>query len=287
MKNNIKNVNVMELLQDILLIIVGTYLVSFGINFFLLPLKLTTGGVSGIGTILYYLFNIPLGITTIVLNIPLFLLSLKKLGIRSSLKTIFATLLLSVFLDVFKYQNLKITDLFTSSIFGGIIMGIGLSIVFKAGASTGGSDLLAQIIYKSFPVQSLSQVLLLIEMVIIGAVVIVFKNINLGLYSIVAMFISSKMIDVVFEGIYYTKVVNIISDNPDGIVKFIIEDLERGATLTKSKGAHTNKDNTTITCILTRPQLTKLKRELKNIDREALMYISNTNEVFGKGFKAM
>ena len=101
MKNNIKNVNVMELLQDILLIIVGTYLVSFGINFFLLPLKLTTGGVSGIGTILYYLFNIPLGITTIVLNIPLFLLSLKKLGIRSSLKTIFATLLLSVFLDIF------------------------------------------------------------------------------------------------------------------------------------------------------------------------------------------
>lgn len=285
MKYKNENLNITQLIQDILLILIGTYLVSFGINFFLLPLKLTTGGVSGIGTIFYYLFNIPLGITTIILNIPLFFISLKKLGINASIKTIFSTIILSIFLDVFKYENLEMTDLFTSAIFGGLVMGTGLSLVFKAGASTGGSDLLAQIIYKSFSVQSLSQVLLIIEILIISTVVIVFKNINLGLYSIVAMFISSKVIDVLFEGIYYTKVVNIISDKSDNIVKFIINDLERGATLTKTKGAHTNKENITITCILTMPQLSKLKREIKNIDSDALMYVSNTNEVFGNGFK--
>lgn len=276
-----------ELIQDIFYIVFGTYLVSFGINFFLLPLKLTTGGVSGIGTILYYLFNIPLGVTTIILNIPLFILSLKKLGLKSSIKTICSTILLSVFLDMFKYQNNQITDLFTSAVFGGIVMGTGLSIVFKAGASTGGSDLLAQVIYKVFPVQSLSQILLLIETVIIGAVVVVFKNINLGLYSIIAMFISSKVIDVIFEGIYYTKVVNIYTTKQEKITKFIIEELDRGATLTKSLGAHTNTPNTTITCILTRPQVAKLKRRIKDLDKDALLYIATTNEVFGNGFKSI
>ncbi len=285
---NVKNyININELFQDIIFIIIGTYLVSFGINFFLLPLKLTTGGVSGIGTILYYLFNIPLGVTTIVLNIPLFILSLKKLGLKSSIKTICATILLSVFLDMFKYKNNEITDLFTSAVFGGIVMGAGLSIVFKAGASTGGSDLLAQVIYKAFPVQSLSQVLLAIEVVIIGAVVIVFKNINLGLYSIIAMFISSKVIDILFEGIYYTKVVNIYTTKQEKITKFIIEELDRGATLTKSLGAHTNTPNTTITCILTRPQVAKLKRRIKDLDKDALLYIATTNEVFGNGFKSI
>lgn len=282
---NLKKLKLSEVFQDATFIVLGTYLVSFGINFFLLPLKLTTGGVSGIGTVLYYLFNIPLGITTIVLNIPLFIISLKKLGVKSSIKTIIATVLLSIFYDAFEYSNDQITDLFTSAVFGGIVMGIGLSLVFKAGASTGGSDLLAQIIYNSFPVQSLSQILLIIEAVIISAVVITFRNINVGLYSVIAMFISTKMIDLIFEGMYYAKVVNIYTDRPDEILKVVLEELDRGATVTNSLGAHSNKENTTVTCILTRPEVVKLKRRLKEVDPEALLYIVTASEVFGNGFK--
>ena len=257
------NINIMEIFYDIIMIAFGSFLVSLGINLFLLPLKLTTGGVSGIATILYYKLSIPMGITVILLNIPLFIISLIKLGIRSSIKTILATALLSFFLDIFTFDTIvskNITDLFTSCIFGGLIIGTGLSIVFKAGASTGGSDLLAQIIYKTFPVQSLSKVLLVIEFVIITSIVIVFKNINIGLYSLIAMFISTKMVDLIFEGTNYTRVVNIITKKPNNIVNDILNDLKRGATLTKSIGARTNEEYTVITCVMTRTQIAKIKR---------------------------
>lgn len=283
-------IDVLEIISDTILIIIGTYLVSLGINLFLLPLKLTTGGVSGIATILYYKFGISMGITVVALNIPLFIISIIKLGIKSSIKTIFATFLLSFFLDAFTYQSLveqNITDLFTSCIFGGLIIGIGLSIVFKAGASTGGSDLLAQIIYKVFPVQSLSQVLLIIEFIIISSIVIAFRNINIGLYSLIAMFISTKMVDVMFEGSYYTRVVNIITKKPNEITDDILNDLKRGVTQTKSIGARTKEEYTTLTCVITRPQVSKIKKILRKHDKEALMYIATTNEVLGKGFKSI
>lgn len=290
LKNKKVKLDVMEIFYDIIMISIGSFLVSLGINLFLLPLKLTTGGVSGIATILYYKLGISMGITVTLLNIPLFIISLIKLGVKSSIKTIFATFLLSFFLDTFTYDTLvaqNITDLFTSCIFGGLIIGLGLSIVFRAGASTGGSDLLAQIIYKAFPVQSLSQVLLVIEFVIITAIVIAFKNINIGLYSLIAMFISTKMVDLIFEGTYYTRVVNIITKKPENIVNDILNELKRGATLTKSIGARTNEEYTVITCVMTRTQIAKIKRILKKYDKDALMYIATTNEVLGKGFKSI
>ena len=290
LKNKKVKLDVMEIFYDIIMISIGSFLVSLGINLFLLPLKLTTGGVSGIATILYYKLGISMGITVTLLNIPLFIISLIKLGVKSSIKTIFATFLLSFFLDTFTYDTLvaqNITDLFTSCIFGGLIIGLGLSIVFRAGASTGGSDLLAQIIYKVFPVQSLSQVLLVIEFVIITAIVIAFKNINIGLYSLIAMFISTKMVDLIFEGTYYTRVVNIITKKPENIVNDILNELKRGATLTKSIGARTNEEYTVITCVMTRTQIAKIKRILKKYDKDALMYIATTNEVLGKGFKSI
>lgn len=290
MDDNKKKYKIHDFIVELILIVIGVYLIGLGTNIFLLPHKLTTGGASGIATIFYYLYNIPLGITILIINIPLFLISLFKIGFKFSLKTIFATILLSVFLDVFKYESIiqnNPIDMFTSSIFGGLIVGIGLSLVMKTGASTGGSDLLAQIIYQLTSIQSLSQVLLVIEVIIISAIMIVFKNINTGLYSIIAMFISTKMIDVIFEGIYYTKVATIITRKPDGIVKDILECLGRGATLVDSRGAHSNEKNTTITCIITRPQISKLKQIIKNNDKEAIIYISTTNEVLGRGFKVL
>lgn len=283
-------INFFEILSDIIMIILGTFLVGLGINLFLLPLKLTTGGVSGIATIIYYKFGISMGITVLVLNIPLFVISLFKLGLKSSIKTIIATLLLSFFLDALTYNSLiklNISDLFTSSIFGGLIIGSGLSIVFKAGASTGGSDLLAQIIYKIFPVQSLSKVLLVIEVLIITSVIIAFKNVNVGLYSLIATFISSKVVDVMFEGTYYTRVVTIVTQKPNNIVEEILNELKRGATITKSIGAMTKEEYSVITCIITRPQVIRIKRIIAKYDKSALMYIATTNEVFGKGFKTI
>ena len=251
---------------------------------------MTTGGASGIATILYYLSNIPMGITILAINLPLFVIAIVKLGKKFVIKTIFSTVLLSVFLELFKYDQVIQTtqiDLLMSCIFGGIISGIGLSLTFKAGASSGGSDLLANIIYKLTKIQSLSKVLMGIEIVIISGVIICFKDINLGLYSIIALFISTKVIDVIFDGIYNTKVATIITKKGDQIVESILSELGRGATITNSIGAHSGEENTTITCVIRRNQIASLKQIIRDNDNRAMMYITNANEAIGKGFKSI
>lgn len=276
-----------NILLDLFFIILGVYLISIGTNIFLLPHKMTTGGASGIATILYYTLNIPMGLSILIINLPLFLISIYKFGFKFSFKTIAATILLSIFLEVFKYNDIienSPTDLFTSCIFGGILTGLGLSIVFKAGASTGGSDLLAQIIFKMIRVEKLSNILIIIEVVIISSIIIVFKDINIGLYSLVALFISTKVIDLVFSGVDYVKVVTIITKKTDKIIEPILNDLKRGATVTNSLGAHSKEEITTITCIITRPQIAKIRSIIHDNDSDAIMYITSAIEATGNGF---
>ncbi len=289
-KRLIRARKILDFTKNFILIVLGAYLISLSINMFLLPHKMTTGGASGIATILYYLSNIPMGITILAINLPLFVIAIVKLGKKFVIKTIFSTVLLSVFLELFKYDQVIQTtqiDLLMSCMFGGIISGIGLSLTFKAGASSGGSDLLANIIYKLTKIQSLSKVLMGIEIVIISGVIICFKDINLGLYSIIALFISTKVIDVIFDGIYNTKVATIITKKGDQIVESILSELGRGATITNSIGAHSGEENTTITCVITRNQIASLKQIIRDNDNRAMMYITNANEAIGKGFKSI
>lgn len=289
-KRLIRARKILDFTKNFILIVLGAYLISLSINMFLLPHKMTTGGASGIATILYYLSNIPMGITILAINLPLFVIAIVKLGKKFVIKTIFSTVLLSVFLELFKYDQVIQTtqiDLLMSCIFGGIISGIGLSLTFKAGASSGGSDLLANIIYKLTKIQSLSKVLMGIEIVIISGVIICFKDINLGLYSIIALFISTKVIDVIFDGIYNTKVATIITKKGDQIVESMLSELGRGATITNSIGAHSGEENTTITCVITRNQIASLKQIIRDNDNRAMMYITNANEAIGKGFKSI
>ncbi|CCY70959.1 putative uncharacterized protein [Clostridium sp. CAG:921] len=277
-------------LMELLLLTVGSYLVSLGINLFLLPHKMSTGGASGIATMLYYTFNIPLGVTILVLNLPLLLISILKLGRNFTIKTIYSTVILSLFLEMVKYNNIltaEVADLQISCIFGGIVSGIGLSLIFRTGASSGGSDLLAQIIYKFTKFQSLSQILLVIESTIIFSTIVVFKDLNIGLYSIIAMFISTKMIDLFFEGVNSTKVATIITSKGDAVVIAILRELKRGATITNSIGAHTGNANTKIDCVISRQQISKLKSIIRENDSDALMYIVNANEAIGNGFKSI
>lgn len=281
-------IKLMHVILDLIYMVVGAFFIAIGTNLFLLPHKMTTGGASGIATIFYYLLNIPMGLTIMLINIPLFIFSIIKLGIKFNLKTVFTTIILSLFLEIFKYGGLiKLSnlDLFTSCVFGGVIVGLGLAIVFKAGASSGGSDLLAQLIYKLTKAQSVSKTLLIIEICIITGVIIVFQDINIGLYSIISMAISTKVVDVVFEGVYYTKVVTIITKKSDKVIPAILNDLKRGATVTNSIGAHSKEEVTTITCVITTPQIAKLKDLIREHDSKALMYITTVNEAIGTGFK--
>ena len=270
------------------LIMLGTLILAIAINVLFLPNKLSTGGASGLALIIYYLYKVPIGLTVVLINIPLFLIALRDIGWKFCYKALIGTALLSLFIELTNGITNIISiekDLFLGCIFGGLLNGIGLSLVFKANGSTGGSDLLAQIIYKKRPASSIGQILLIIDSFVIITNAIVFNSISIALYSVIALFISKKTTDIIFEGINYTKQVNVISKHGIKIAKEIIERTDRGVTTSKCIGVYTNEEYIHVISVVTVPQLPLVKTIVKNIDRGAFIYISDTREVLGLGFK--
>ena len=192
--------------------VIGAMIMAFGISLFLLPNQLSTGGFSGIATITYYLFNIPMGLMNLILNIPMFIFSNYRIGKKFLIKSIVGTASLSVFIDIFDKIEPITTDRFLASVYGGTIIGIGTAIILKVGASTGGTELIANLIKSYKPNITISRYLAIIDIIIVIANVFVFKHIEIGLYSAIAIYLYGKLIDTIFEGVYYTKIMFIISD---------------------------------------------------------------------------
>ena len=198
-KTKRKIIKVKHLIVQFIQIVVGTALVAGSTSLFLLPNQLSSGGFSGIATIVYYLLNIPLGTTVLVLNIPLFIMSLIKNGKHFFLNAIVGTAGLSIFLNVFEKLKPITTDRFLACIYGGIIAGIGTAIILKANASTGGTDLLTQIIKAYKPNIRISNLLVILDTIIVAANVIFFKELEIGLYSAITIYIMGKMLDIFFQ----------------------------------------------------------------------------------------
>lgn len=280
----------MNKFKQLLYIVMGTFITAMAINIFFVPNNISSGGASGVGIILNYLFAFPVGTTVIILNLPLFIVAILKIGFKFTSKAIIGTGLLSIFIDLTSnISGMEILniggDLVLSSVFGGLLLGLGLSFVFKGKSSTGGSELLAQIVYKYRPVISMSQLMLVIDAVIIVSSTIAFKSISSGLYSLIAIFVSKKTIDIVFDGINYTKIINIITKKSESISQRIINEVERGATAIKCVGEYTKGEYVKIECVATITQIYKIKEIVREEDTEAFMYIAPATEVLGYGFK--
>ena len=280
----------MEKIKQMLYIVIGSFITAIAINIFFVPHNISSGGASGVGIMLNFLFSLPVGTTVIMLNLPLFIVAVYKLGFKFVSKAILGTTLLSVFIDITSALSTKTVfnignDLILSSIFGGAVMGLGLSLVFKGKASTGGTELLAQIVYKYRPVISISQLMLSLDALIIICSAIVFKSLSSAMYSLIAIFVSKKIIDTVFEGVNYTKILNVITKNKENISKRIIEEVERGATTIRCVGEYTKGEYTKIECVATIPQIYKIKEIVRQEDSKAFMYIAPASEVLGYGFK--
>lgn len=217
---------IFELLQ----ITFGTIIMAIGVSQFLLPNKLSSGGFSGLATIPYYLFNWPVGRTVLILNIPFFILAFFRIGKEFFVKTLIGTILLSSFIDFFNMHHIVIHDSILACIYGGILIGIGTAIILKANGSTGGSDLVSFIIKSFKPGLSTSNLIVIFDIIVISLNVIVFKQLEIGLYSAISIFIMGKMIDIVFEGIGFSKMIFIISDKYEKISSEIGKNIERGTT---------------------------------------------------------
>lgn len=269
---------------ELTFILIGCLLAGFGVSNFLLPNQLSSGGFTGIATIFYYLFEIPMGIIMIIINIPIFVFGYFKTGKGFVIKTIFATILYSFFIDLFE-NILFIEDKFLSCIYGGFFIGIGLALVFKAKASTGGTDLIAYIAQNYNSKIKLSNMIVIIDIIVVILNVIVFGELEIGLYSAITIFIIGKMIDIVFEGIDFCKVIYIISEKHAEIMQEINEELQRGATALYGKGSFSNQNKMVIMCVSKRRDLEIIKQMSKRIDPKSFIVIMDAREVIGLGFK--
>ena len=271
-------------IKEIIGTVVGSGIMAIGVSLFLLPNQLSTGGFSGIATIAYYIFNIPLGVANIILNIPLFLIALYKLGTKFIGKSIIGTISLSIFIDLFDNIPPLTEDRFLACIYGGIVIGFGTAIVLKMGASTGGTDLVSNVIRGYKPTVKIGNIITVIDIGIVILNVLAFRKIEIGLYSAIAIFLMGKIIDVVFEGINFTKMLIIISDKSEEISKSI-QQLERGVTGLYGKGMYSEKDKLVLICATARNDIAKVRKIAQEIDKNSFIIITNAREVYGKGFK--
>lgn len=265
--------------------IVGAFIMAMAVSFFLLPNELSSGGFSGIATIMYYLFKIPMGTTILFLNIPLFLFATLKIGKSFLIKSIIGTVSLSVWIDwLNKFQPLT-QDKILACVYGGVLTGIGTALILRAHASTGGSDLASIIVKEYKPNFRTGNLITIIDSVIVLLNVILLKNIEIGLYSAIAIYLMGKVIDILFEGIYFTKLLFIVSNESEKIAKLIERKVKRGVTGIYGKGMYTDSKKLILMCAIGRNDLSEIKVIIKKIDPQAFLIITNSREVLGFGFK--
>lgn len=272
-------------LKNLSFIILGCIIMAIGTSMFLLPNKFSTGGVTGIATIVYYLFKIPLGTVNILINIPILIFTFYRLGKTVVINSIIGSLVYSLTIDLLDKFPAFTNDVFLASIYGGVFLGIGTGIVLNANATTGGTELVSNLIKTyNFNIKT-SSLIMLIDSSIVLLNVLVFKEIEIGLYSAIAIILMGKVIDIIVEGTDFSKLIFIISEKNDKISKEIGEYIKRGTTGIYGKGMFEDKDRLVLMCAAGRGDVLKIKQIVQANDKEAFIIITNAREVLGKGFK--
>ena len=272
-----------EWLKDIVLISAGAFIYAFGVNYFFVANKLADGGIAGISVILHYLFNFNISTTYLVLNVPLVIMGYKLIGGKFIVKTFYGTAMTSLAFRVFQNYLGPMDDKLIASIFGGLIIGIGLGTIFVGGGSSGGADILVKILNKYFDIP-VGKAFLALDSFVLSALGILFGR-DIFMYTLVGLFISTKAIDFIQDGVDKAKALMIISDKSEEIKNEIMKQTGRGVTIINARGGYTNDSKEVLYCILGRYEVTTVKRIVKNIDRKAFMSVSEVSEVLGEGFK--
>ena len=272
-----------------LLLTAGTFFMAVGINVIYEPLSMVTGGFSGIGILVKKLTQtarwsgIPVGMTTLLLNIPLFIWGYSQKGKVFVKKTVYAASCFSFFLLIIPTFDIVKQDYLMAALVGGLLNGTGIGLVFSQGASTGGSDLLSVLTAKILPGLSASERLILIDTLIVAAGVFIF-GLEIGLYAVVAVFVTGKVSNAILDGLKFAKIAYIISDHPEEISEHILRELGRGLTGLEGQGMYSEKNKMGLMCVVSKKEAVLLKDIVKNADNEAFLILSEAKEVLGEGF---
>ncbi|WP_042273249.1 YitT family protein [[Clostridium] dakarense] len=271
---------------EIIILSLGCFIMSVGLNMFLEPYTIASGGLTGLAIVLKSLFNTPLWLINLVFNIPLFIFGVKILGKSDAIKTLFGILLLTFFLGLTQplTTSFKTDDVLLSAIAGGIVVGISLGMLFRIDASTGGTELACLILNKIFPSITISVFMFIIDGIVILLAGIVSRNIETALYATISLYISVKISDAIVEGFDFSKSFIIVTEKPKVIGDSIMDNLGRGITFLEGRGGYSNKKKDVLLVVVSRREEVILKKLVNEIDPMAFIIINNAHEVLGEGF---
>ncbi len=276
-----------EILLQYVVITLGAAIFGLALTLFMLPFKIAPGGVSGLVVVLTHLFDLPAGILLLAFNIPIFVVGIRVLGSSFGFKSLYGTVLLSVFTDLFNeimHLKMDISDPILAPVFGGVVMGVGLGLIIKMGGATSGSGTLARVL-AHYTNMTHGTAILVMNTVIIGFAGIIFRSPDLAMYGLLSLWTSSKIIDAIMEGMDYARGVYIISQKSEAVAELILKSMSRGGTAIKSRGLFTNSEREMIFCVITRKELPDLRSLVKRIDPRAFVIITPVYEVLGEGFR--
>ena len=281
----VKKESAVSIILAYIKIVAGAMLYAVGFQFFMYPHAIITGGVTGIAMIINYLTKLPVGVLTIIINIPLFAVSWKKFGLSFMARSLVGMLLSSAMVDVLAMFPVNITQQpLLAAIFGGLIKGLGLGLIASANGTTGGVDIVAKFLRVKYQHINFGTLVMLLDIVVVLLFVVIFGKYESAMYAMITMFIVSKVVDFVLYGAVNSKVCYNISDASDEIQRAITERLKRGVTLLNGVGAYSGTEKEVILCVIKQQQIVDLRKVIKEFDESAFVIISDSREVFGNGF---
>ena len=281
-----KQKELLRQLKNALLIALGCALFSLGFDLFLQPNQINVGGVSGIGQLLTHLTGFgSVALWSVLINVPLFLVSIRGVGKKFFVGSLCGMLLSNLFLSLFERIPAPVTEPLLATLYGGLLTGLGLGLVFVAGASTGGVDIVARLLRPSFPNFPIGRIMLAIDIVTVTLTGVVFGDINKALYSAVTLYVCSMVLDGVVYGLDYSVVALVISDQHQTICQEITSKLDRGITILRGQGYYSGQDKRVILCAIKKRQAAELKELVMGIDPTAFVILQEAHQVVGEGFK--
>lgn len=277
---------ILDFLRRYSLISIGAIVFAIAISLFLDPNNVAPGGVTGVAIILNHYINMSTGAITLIINIPIMVLGVWKFGIRFLVSTITATCLASVFIDILAPVGALSDDMILCAVAGGVLIGLSLGLIFKAGATTGGTDVVARILKLKLPHMETGNLFIIIDSMIVAASAIAFHDVEAAICAAICVFIVGKVFDVVMYGASGAKLIFVISDKEQEIAKRIMTELDSGVTYVNGIGAYTDAHKRIIMCALKKQLLPKAEDIIKEIDLEAFIIITSANEIVGEGYRS-
>lgn len=263
----------------------GVFFTALGLDMFLIPNKIAAGGVSGAATVIHYVLGPPVGLTMLALNVPLFAWGIYRLGLTFGFMSLYGTVALSVAVDLLdRFLPVPTSDPLLASLYGGVLVGLGLGLVFRHRGTTGGTDLAAAIL-RSYTGMNVGQLLFIVDAVVVISAGLTFRSWELAMYALLTIFITAWVIDLVQEGFGHAKAFFIISDKIDKIAEAILTKMDRGATALQGKGLYTRADREVLLTVVSRSEVSTLKELVYTIDPSAFVILADVREVLGEGFK--